>query len=189
MIRAEREKLGPVVEIDETFIGGVEKGKPGRGAEKKSLVVVAVELDADMKKVGRIRLATIPNASSDSLLPFIAKNVEPGSKVLTDGWQGYASLKIKGYHHIVKTIKNGQDILPHAHLVFSLLKRWLDGTFQGATKKYYLDFYLDEYVFRFNRRKSKSRGKLFGRLMEQSVMTPPVTRRELRVKNHGFADG
>jgi transposase-like protein len=189
MVRAEREKLGPMVEIDESFIGGAEKGRPGRGARTKSQVLLAVELGSGKNKVGRIRLFVIPNAGSDSLLPFIVKNVEQGSKVVTDGWQGYASLTKEGFLHITKVLKKGQDTLPHVHLVFSLLKRWLDGTFQGATRKCYLDFYLDEFVFRFNRRKSKSRGKLFRRLMEQAVMTPPVTRQELRVKTHGFADG
>jgi hypothetical protein len=105
-------------------------------------VVVAVELDADMKKVGRIRLAAIPDASSDSLLPFMERNVEPGSKVLTDGWQSNAYLKLKGYHHIVKTIKYGQDTLSHAYLVFSLLKRWLDGTFQERLRNTTLTFTL-----------------------------------------------
>ncbi|MDR1110146.1 MAG: transposase, partial [Deltaproteobacteria bacterium] len=65
--------------------------------------------------------------------------------------------------------------------VFSLLKRWLLGTFQGGTSKKYLEFYMDEFVFRFNRRKSRSRGKLFRRLVEQAVATPPITRKELKV--------
>jgi hypothetical protein len=71
MVRADREKLGPVVEVDESYIGGLEEGKFGRGAEKKSLIMVAVELDSEQKRMGRIRLATIPNASSSSLLSFI----------------------------------------------------------------------------------------------------------------------
>jgi hypothetical protein len=38
-----------------------------------------------------------------------------------------------------------------------------------------LDYYLDEFVFRFNRRTSRSRGLLFYRLLQQTVMTKPVT--------------
>jgi hypothetical protein len=53
MVRAEREKLGPVVEVDETYIGSVETGKPGRGAKKKSLLALAVELYADKKHGSR----------------------------------------------------------------------------------------------------------------------------------------
>ena len=41
--------------------------------------------------------------------------------------------------------------------MFSLLKRWLVGTHQGAVSLRHLDYYLDEFTFRFNRRKSRSR--------------------------------
>jgi hypothetical protein len=75
-------------------------------------------------------------------------------------------------------------MLPHAHMVFSLLKRWLIGTYQGGIHRKYLEFYLDEYVFRFNRRSSSSRGKLFRRLIEQSVITAPITRQTLKSDNH-----
>jgi hypothetical protein len=55
-------------------------------------------------------------------------------------------------------------LLPRAHRVISLLKRWLLGTHQGAIAQAHLDNYLDEFTFRFNRRAYKSRGKLFFRL-------------------------
>jgi transposase-like protein/Zn ribbon nucleic-acid-binding protein len=182
MVRAEREKLGSIVEVDESFIGGLEEDKPGRGAEKKSLVIVAVELSPNLKIIGRIRLAVIPDASSSSIIPFIQKNVESGSTVITDGWKSYLPLQKCGFNHTVKVMKKDDDMLPHVHLVISLLKRWILGTFQGSMYHKNLDYYLDEYVFRFNRRKSKSRGKLFRRLMEQAVITPPLTRKELSVK-------
>ena len=38
-----------------------------------------------------------------------------------------------------------------------------------------MDAYLDEFVFRFNRRTSSSRGMLFYRLLQQAVVTEPVT--------------
>ena len=45
MVRTGRDKLSGIVEVDETFIGGMEigSGKQGRGAETKALVVVATE--------------------------------------------------------------------------------------------------------------------------------------------------
>ena len=61
------------------------------------------------------------------------------------------------------------------HLVVSLLKRWLEGTHQGAVSHEHLPYYRDEFTFRFNRRKSKSRGKLFFRLVQQAVDTGPIT--------------
>ena len=49
------------------------------------------------------------------------------------------------------------------------------GTHHGAVQPRQLDYYLDEFVFRFNRRTSRSRGLLFYRLLQQAVMTKPVT--------------
>ena len=39
--------------------------------------------------------------------------------------------------------------------------------------------YLDEFVFRFNRRSSTSRGMLFYRLLQQAVVTDPVTYQDI----------
>ena len=55
------------------------------------------------------------------------------------------------------------------------LMRWLLGTHQGSVKPHQMDAYLDEFAFRFNRRSSRSRGLLFYRLLEQAVVTEPVT--------------
>lgn len=65
--------------------------------------------------------------------------------------------------------------MPGVHRVASLLQRWMMGTHHGAVQPRQLDYYLDEFVFRFNRRTSRSRGLLFYRLLQQAVMTTPVT--------------
>jgi Zn ribbon nucleic-acid-binding protein len=66
MVCADRSKLSGTVEVDETYIGGEDTGgKAGRGAGKKTPVQVAVELDA--KKVGRIRMSIVKDASSDTI--------------------------------------------------------------------------------------------------------------------------
>jgi hypothetical protein len=78
MVREEREKLGPVAEVDESFHGGLEEGNPGRGAEKKSLNVVAVELSVDDKRMSRVRMAMTPDASALRLSPsYVCQNAEP----------------------------------------------------------------------------------------------------------------
>ena len=174
MVIPGRELLSGEVEVDETFIGGHHEGKRGRGALGKILVAVAVELSG--KKVGRIRLNIIPDASSESLTKFITNNVEKGSTIITDGWPSYSQVTKKGYSHRIQkqSASVGDDPLPHIHMTASLLKRWLLGTHHGATKPSYLAYYLDEYTFRFNRRKSKSRGLLFMRILEQAVLQGPT---------------
>jgi transposase-like protein len=107
-----------------------------------------------------------------------AKMVEPQSQVLTDDWDGYGGLREAGYDRQVvrKSAVVGQNLLPRANRVASLLQRWLLGTHQGAVAHSHLDDYLDEFVFRFNRRRSRSRGLLFYRLIEQFLAVAPVRR-------------
>ena len=180
MVNPNRTKLSGVVEIDETLIGGVSTGKRGRGAENKTLVIIAVELDG--KKVGRCRLGIIADASSDSIHPFINENVEKGCVLITDGWNGYNGIEKEGYTreiHIQKDEDDAGKLLPHIHTIASLLKRWLLGTHQGRVEKKHLQAYLDEYVFRFNRRKSAQRGLLFYRLLESAAQTKATTLDEI----------
>jgi len=182
MVLPGRDLLSGNVEVDEIFIGGEHSGKRGRGAAGKTLVAVGVELNSN--KIGRIRLGIIPDASSDSLHKFIIDNIERGSTIISDGWKGYNNLTKKGYLHIQKkqTASIGEDVLPHVHRIASLLKRWLLGTHQGRISVRHLSFYMDEYTFRFNRRKSKSRGLLFMRIIEQAVLQGPITFDQIKAK-------
>ncbi len=175
MVCPGREKLSGTVEVDETYVGGSKPGKRGRGTEGKILVMIAVE-DKDELGFGRIRRGRVEDASSDSLIHFVKDNVEKGSIVRTDGWRSYNSLRKEGYEHVVQGNigEVGDDMLPLAHRIASLMKRRLMGTYQGAVRPQHLDYYLDEYTFRFNRRTSASRGKLFYRLVQQVMMLDHV---------------
>ena len=95
--------------------------------------------------------------------------------------KGYGGLPASGYQrNVVRTEASvGENLLPLANRVASLLKRWLLGTHQGAVRSTHLDYYLDEFTFRFNRRTSRSRGLLFYRLLEQAVAWEPVLTRSL----------
>ena len=177
MVRSGRDRLAGWVEVDETYLGSPEEGAVGRGVQDKALIVIAAQ--ADGKGIGRIRMRVIQHPSAASLHPFVEDCIEPGSTVHTDGWQGYAGLKKKGYDHEVTPIRGRPKVvptlMPRVHLVVSLLKRWLGGTHQGGVSHEHLPYYLDEFTFRFNRRKSKSRGKLFFRLVQQALDTGPTT--------------
>jgi transposase-like protein len=174
MVRPGRDRLQGTVEVDETFVGGPRPGKRGRGAAGKVLVLVAAQQDGN--RVGRIRLRRIADASAKSLEAAVKEMVAPGSVVRTDEWLGYNGLGTQGYSHDVVRKKStvGDNLLPLANRVASLLKRWLLGTHQGAVRSSHLDYYLDEFTFRFNRRTSRSRGKLFYRLVQQAMALDPV---------------
>lgn len=179
MVRPGRDRLSGTVEVDEVYIGGERPGKRGRGAAGKALVVIAAQVDGS--KIGRIRLARVADASAPVLSPAVTAAASPGSQVLTDGWNGYATLKSKGYRHAIvrDSAMVGANLLPRANRVAALLQRWLLGTHQGAFAAAHLDYYLDEFTFRFNRRTSGSRGSLFQWLVEQSLALAPVRGDEL----------
>ena len=173
LVAPDREPLHGEVEVDEGFIGGPEEGRPGRGAETKSLVVFGVEIiryaapdpkhrDDDPQariekmRAGRVRMNVIPDASTQTLLPWCRLNIETGAQVITDGWPAYNDLGELGYVHrrILQSVKGKKTgmYLPMIHLIVSNLKRWLMGTHKGAVLPHHLPAYLNEFTFRFNRR-------------------------------------
>lgn len=177
MVRPGRDRLRGVVEVDESYIGGTEKGVHGRQTYRKAIVVIAVEVH-DPKGFGRVRLQQVADVSSPTLTGFVCQAIEPGSVVHTDGWKGYDDLPSKGYvRHRTVLAATGDPAhvaMPAVHRVAALLKRWLLGTHQGAVRPVHLDDYLDEFTFRFNRRSSRSRGLLFYRLLETAVVVDPA---------------
>ena len=136
MVRPGRDRLAGEVEVDETYVGGVAPGKHGRGAEKKTPVLIAVEKRGP--GMGRVRFAPIADPSGDSLLPAIEELIELGSVVATDGHAGYNGVVGAGYTHDRHSLYASGDpahvAMPRVHRVASLLKRWLLGTHQGAVR-------------------------------------------------------
>lgn len=186
MVRAERERLSGEVEVDETLIGGAEKGgKRGRGADK-CVVMIAVEIKQP-KGFGRVRMRHVSDASGANLVPFVCHAVLPASVVCTDGWGGYNGLSGHGYLHkrtVLSSSGNPAHVsMPGVHRISALLNRWFLGTHQGSFAPAHLQSYLEEYTFRFNRRTSRSRGLVFRRLLEQAVITGPITESDVA---HGY---
>jgi transposase-like protein len=191
MVRPGRDQLKGLVEVDETYVAISDRKRPISAVGRKSstsdvLVVMAVEI-LQPKGFGRIRLRRIEKDSALHVIPFIQEVVVPGAQVRTDGSAAYRSLGDLGYDH-QRTVMLGSDVPAHVsmaevHRVASLVKRWILGTHHGSVQPEHLDAYLDEFVFRFNRRTSSSRGMLFYRLLQQAVVTAPVTYGDVVSKN------
>ena len=181
MVRPGRDRLSGRVEVDETYVG-TESGTAGRRVETKDIVAVAVEMRSP-KGFGRIRLRRVDDVSGASPIGFIRDVAQPGSVILTDGWQGYAGLAKSGFVHKRTSLRAGNDpahvVQPGVHRVASLLKRWLLDTHHGGVSSVHLDAYLNEFTFRFNRRTSQQRGMLFYRLLEQAVVTEPAPYKDI----------
>ena len=117
------------------------------------------------------------------MIPFVRDSVEPGAQVRTDGSGAYLELPRLGYDH-QRIVMLGSPVpahmsMPGMHRVAALIKRWILGTHHGSVQPGHLDDYLEELVFRFNRRTSASRGMLFYRLLQQAVVTDPVTYKDV----------
>jgi len=182
MVRPGREVLIGRVEVDETFVGGERPGPRGRGAQGKTLVVVAVEL-REPQGYGRARMNVIPNANAKTLRSFLIATVEPGATVVTDGWSAYPKACEDWFTHepypVARSGHQAHELLPAVHRVSSLCKRWLMGTHQGGVQPEHLQAYLEELCFRFNRRHARARGLLFYRLLQYAAGAAPVTYRKM----------
>jgi transposase len=87
-------KLSGEVEADESYFGGVRKGKRGRGAAGK------VAVFGLLKRGGKVYTAIVPNSKTSTLLPIIEENVEPDSIVYTDHFGAYNALDVSAFHHL-----------------------------------------------------------------------------------------
>jgi transposase-like protein len=182
MGRTSPDLLTGVVEVDESYVGGVSPGTRGRGTDKAIIEIAVERLGWGKKskrvKLGRVRMRVIPNTQRRTLEEFITDVVAPGSVVHTDGKREYDRIDMLGYVHLI-TNQSISDTpahvsMPGVHRVASLVKRWVLGAHQGGLARQHLDSYLDKFSFRFNRRASRNRRLVFYRLLQQCLQTRPL---------------
>lgn len=160
MVNTSREPLRGEVEVDDTWIGGVQAGLRGSRqlkGRKAALVLAAVERRGQAS--GRVRMEVIPDFKAATLLAFLKKHVSTGATVYTDGLKSYTDLEAAGYRHVPRIQpsrtalrKGSKSVVPLADRAIGNLQQWLIGTYHGVSKEQ-LQVYLDEFVFRHNRRK------------------------------------
>ena len=80
------------VELDESYFGGKNKGRRGRGTAK-------IPVFGILKRDGRVYTQIIRNASPREIRPIVRRFVRRGSTIYTDGWTAYDGLVLNGYHH------------------------------------------------------------------------------------------
>jgi transposase len=81
-----------LVEVDESYFGGVRKGKRGRGAAGK------IPVFGILKRGGKVHTMMIPDVRKDTLLPIIRHKVVPDSIVYTDSYPAYDVLDVSEFH-------------------------------------------------------------------------------------------
>ncbi len=82
-LEAEASEFAGEIELDESYFGGVRKGKRGRGTAGK------VPVFGILKRGGKMYTQVISNTKTDTLMPIIRQKVRPDSIVYTDSYRSY----------------------------------------------------------------------------------------------------
>ncbi|MCK4721754.1 MAG: IS1595 family transposase [Dehalococcoidia bacterium] len=142
--------LNGQVEVDESYFGGVRRGKRGRGAEGKTAVIGIVQ------RQGRVAASVVSNVKSSTVMSLIRRNVARAAIVYTDEFHSYDRVVMAGYRHkrvqhSAKVYVNGDAHTNSIEGFWSLAKRGISGVYHAVSPKY-LQSYLNEYAFRYNHR-------------------------------------
>lgn len=81
------------IELDESYFGGVRKGKRGRGAAGKVIVFGL------LKRKGKVYAKVVEDTKASTLMPIIQRKITLDSIVYTDCYRSYNALDVSGFHH------------------------------------------------------------------------------------------
>lgn len=154
-------KLGGIVEVDETFIGGKAKnrhkdkrglglGTGGVGSGKSVIV-------GGIKRKGNVIARVVENVRATTLEKFVLESVSHKVSLLcTDQWVGYKHINKAFPQHATIDHSRGQYVVGAVHTntiegFWSIFKRGVVGTFHKVSAKY-LPLYVAEFEFRYNNR-------------------------------------
>jgi transposase-like protein len=176
MASAEKTMLYGTVEMDETYVGGRQRGnqKPGNPLCTKQVVIGL------RQRGGEVRYFHAEDAKSGTLAQYIKDNVsEDVDVIVTDEFNAYPTAmkklalteKHKTIKHKAKIYVDGEIHTNTVESAFSLLKRGIIGSWHRISAKH-LESYLQEMEFRFNRRHSKT---LFVDTLRHMVTADPLT--------------
>jgi hypothetical protein len=179
-------KLTGTVEIDETYIGGKQRGH--RRKLKNKDVVLGIR-----QRGGPLKLVQVRDNKAGTLYEAIAQSVDKGAdRIMTDDakWYDFRLTQFRNVKHSKIRHSAGEYVRGDVHTntvesAFSLLKRAVIGTYHQLSIKH-LQRYLDEFGYRFNRREdadifeqtvSRMAGVApmpYSKLVEQNAFTPFV---------------
>jgi len=159
--RDNKDMLGGSVEVDETYVGQLDRNKPksqrvkeGRGPVNKTGIIGAKE-----RETGKVKAEVLKDGKGETLKKFVRENVEPGATLMTDENRGYVHLgdeyggeyKHESVKHSVKEYVDGNAHVNGVESFWSMLKRGYHGTYHKMSVKH-LQRYVNEFAGRHNLR-------------------------------------
>ena len=140
------EQFGGSIELDESYFGGVRKGKRGRGAAGK------VAVFGILKRGGKVYTQIVLNTKTKSLMPIIRSRIEPDSIVYTDCWRSYNALDVSEFKHYrinhSKLFSQKQNHINGIENFWNQAKRHMR-KFNGIPRQHF-NLFLKECEWRFN---------------------------------------
>ncbi len=186
MTEVHKSKLGGVVEMDETYVGGRAHGKRGRGATNKEVVI------GIRQRQGELRFFHAEDVRSGTLEKYIRENISDDVEILmTDDLGQYRGVtrrlglrrKHRTIPHSMGLYVNGDVHTNTVESAFSLLKRGVLGTWHRISAKH-LQAYCNEMCFRFNNRKNPY---LFRDTILKLIASPNLEYKELTAQQQDAA--
>jgi transposase len=154
------------IEVDESYFGGKQKGKRGRGASGK------VPVFGLLKRGGKVYTQVIPDAKSKTLIPIIERKVIPDSIVYSDCWRGYNVLDVSDFKHYRI---NHSKLFAHKHNHINGIENFWNQAkrhmrkFNGIPKAHFALF-LKECEWRFNMPDTRSKLKYIKQLVKRNLI-------------------
>jgi transposase-like protein len=174
MTQTDKPMLDGKVEMDVTYVGGMNRGKGHIAKNDNKEVVVGIR-----KRNGDLRFFHASDAKGGTLARYIRENISEDVEVIfTDDASANDAAMRKANRTNHKKINHSSGVYVmgdiHTNTVesaFSLLKRGIMGTWHRISAKH-LPAYLEEMEFRFNRRK---RSDLFVDTLRHMVTASVLT--------------